>query len=52
MTLLELCHETSIFPQAVQTMDMSILFLELSLSSYVPQIGMRMTTVLCLDVLA
>ena len=51
MTLLELCHGTSIFPQADQTMDVAILFLELSLSSYVPRIDKHTTTILCLDVL-
>ena len=51
MTLLELCHGTSIFPQADQTVGMCIPFLELSLSSYVLRIDKRMTTILDLDIM-
>ena len=45
----ELCHGTSIFRPADQ--NSGILFLELSLSSYVLRIGKHTTTILYLDVL-
>ena len=48
MTLPELC--TSIFPPVDETMDVAILFLTLSLLSYVPRIDKRKTTILYLDV--
>ena len=51
MSLLVPCHGTSIFPPVDQTVDAAILFLELSLSSYVLQIGKHMTTILYLEVL-
>ena len=50
MTWLVSCHVTSIFPPVDQIVDVAILFLELSLSSYVLRIDMHMTTILCLDV--